>query len=182
MLSCAVSLIDSVLSNMPDSRSAAGQALAELTVRVLRLEGMLSAAGDSLAAPLGQTSARWRVLAAVEDEPRSVAEIARAWSLARQSVQRVADLLADDGLVAYEDNPRHRRAKLVRLTPRGAATLGEIQTAQRAWANAVGERLVERDLQAASRILSDVIDTLAEDPSSPIARSGEGPAHGGPAT
>ena len=104
------------------------------------------------------------MLAAVEDEPRSVAEIARAWSLARQSVQRVADVLERDGLVLYEDNPRHRRAKLVRLTPVRGATLAQIQEAQRSWANALGERLVERDLQAANRILSDVLDTLAEEP------------------
>jgi DNA-binding MarR family transcriptional regulator len=152
-----------MLSTMPESTSSAGQAVAQLAVRIFRLEGVLSAAGDSLAAPFGQTSARWRVLAAVEEEPRTVAEIARAWSFARQSVQRVADVLARDGLVGYEDNPSHRRAKLVRLTPRGTATLAEIQTAQRAWANGLGERLVERDLQTANRILSDILDTLAED-------------------
>ena len=88
-------------------------------MRVFRLEGFLTAAGDALAAPAGQSSARWRVLAAVEDRPMTVAQIARAWSLARQSVQRIADLLVRDGLVAYEDNPEHRRAKLVRLTPAG---------------------------------------------------------------
>jgi DNA-binding MarR family transcriptional regulator len=146
-----------------ESTSGAGQAVAQLAVRIFRLEGVLGAAGDSLAAPFGQTSARWRVLAAVEDEPHTVAEIARAWSFARQSVQRVADVLAREGLVAYEDNPSHRRAKLVRLTPRGAATLAKIQAAQRAWADGLGERLVERDLQSANRILSDILDTLAED-------------------
>src|SRR3954469_25505909 len=121
--------------SMSDLRSSSGQAVAELAVRILRLEGILTAAGDALAAPSGQTSARWRVLAAIEEEPLTVAQIARAWSLARQSVQRVADLLAREGLVAYEDNPGHRRAKLVRLTRRGRTTLHEIQAAQRRWAD-----------------------------------------------
>jgi DNA-binding MarR family transcriptional regulator len=152
-----------MLSTVSESTSSAGQAVAQLAVRIFRLEGLLSTAGDSLAAPFGQTTARWRVLAAVEEEPHTVAEIARAWSFARQSVQRVADVLAREGLVTYDDNPSHRRAKLVRLTPRGAATLAQIQTAQRAWADGLGERLVERDLQTANRILSDVLDTLAED-------------------
>ena len=151
-----------MLSNVPETPSVAGLAVAQLAVRVFRLEGLLTAAGDALAAPFGQTTARWRVLAAVEDEPRSVAEIARAWSLARQSVQRVADVLERDGLVRYEENPRHRRAKLVRLTTAGASTLEQIQEAQRSWANGLGERLVERDLQAANRILADVLDTLGE--------------------
>jgi DNA-binding MarR family transcriptional regulator len=151
---------------MSEARSSAGQGVADLAVRILRLEGILTAAGDALAAPSGQSSARWRVLAAVEEQPLTVAQIARAWSLARQSVQRVADLLARDGLVAYEDNPGHRRAKLVRLTRRGRATLREIQEAQRRWADDLGARLVERDLQTANRILSDILDTLAEDPPS----------------
>jgi DNA-binding MarR family transcriptional regulator len=102
------------------------------------------------------------VLAAVEDEPRTVAQIARAWSLARQSVQRVADLLARDGLVTYEDNPGHRRAKLVQLAPEGRRRLVAIQAAQRAWADELGSRLVERDLQTVNRILADILDTLAE--------------------
>jgi DNA-binding MarR family transcriptional regulator len=150
--------------SMSEQRSSAGETVAQLAVHILRLEGLLTAAGDVLAAPSGQSSARWRVLAAVEDSPRSVAQIARAWSLARQSVQRVADLLARDGLVSYEQNPGHRRAKLVRLTPKGEATLHEIQAAQRRWADELGERLVERDLQAANRILSDILDTLEETP------------------
>jgi len=123
---------------MSDLRSSAGNELAQLAVRIFRLEGILTATGDALAAPSGQSTARWRVLAAVEQEPLTVPQIARAWSFARQSVQRIADVLARDGLVVFEDNPSHRRAKLVRLTAKGAATLATIQAAQaalgqRAW-------------------------------------------------
>jgi DNA-binding MarR family transcriptional regulator len=137
------------------------EAFSALVVRVFRLNGMLSAAGDALAAPAGQTSARWRVLAAVEDEPKTVAEIARAWSFARQSVQRVADLLAKDGLVAYEDNPAHRRASLVRLTPEGRSALRRIQKAQRAWATAAGEEVGTADLLTASAILDRVMAAVS---------------------
>jgi DNA-binding MarR family transcriptional regulator len=162
MLSCGLYQHDSILS-MPEMRSGAGAEVAQLAVRIFRLEGIFTAAGDALAAPAGQSTARWRVLAAVEDEALTVAQIARAWSFARQSVQRIADVLARDGLVSYEDNPSHRRAKLVRLTAQGAATLATIQSAQRRWADELGERLVERDLQTVNRILSDILDTLAED-------------------
>jgi DNA-binding MarR family transcriptional regulator len=132
----------------------------ELVVLVFRLNGMLTAAGDALAAPAGQTSARWRVLAAVEETPMTVAQIARAWSLARQSVQRVADVLERDGLVAYEANPAHRRASLLRLTPGGRAALAQIQEAQRAWASAVGERVGADDLGRAIWLLERVIAAL----------------------
>jgi DNA-binding MarR family transcriptional regulator len=129
---------------------------------VFRLDGALTLAGDALARPTGQTSARWRVLAAVEREPMTVAQIARAWGLTRQSVQRIADALDDDGLVVYEDNPSHRRAKLVRLTSRGRSTLATIQQAQRDWANKLGGRIGAADLDTANEILSVLLAALDE--------------------
>jgi DNA-binding MarR family transcriptional regulator len=126
-------------------------------VQVLRLHGLLIAAGDALAKPAGQTSARWQVLAAVEDTAATVAQIARAFGLARQSVQRVADLLVQEGLAVYEPNPGHRRAKLLRLTPRGHAALRTIQAAQRGWADALGTEIGEADLRQASAVLDRVL-------------------------
>lgn len=141
-------------------RTDAGAAFSDLVVRVFRLDGLLTAAGDALAEPTGQTTARWRVLAAIEREAMSVSAVAHAWSLARQSVQRVADLLEEEGLVAYEDNPAHRRAKLMRLTPKGRAALQRIQAAQRAWANDLGAAVGEDELRTASRTLERVIERL----------------------
>src|SRR6187455_2631543 len=121
-----------------DSRTPAGDALSAVAIRIIQLSGLLSAAGDELARPAGQSSARWQVLAAIEAEPTTVAGIARQLGLARQSVQRVADLLERDGLAVYEENPGHRRAKLMRITPAGSEALSKIQDAQRAWANKLG--------------------------------------------
>ena len=100
--------------------------MSELWIRVFQLNGLFTAAGDALARPAGQTSARWQVMAAIEDAPASVAQIARRLRLTRQSVQRVADLLDRDGLAVYEDNPAHRRAKLLDLTLRGREILAII--------------------------------------------------------
>src|SRR3954469_11344050 len=91
-----------VKPNVPrPARTAEGEAFSALVVQIFQLNGRLLSIGDELAAPAQQTSARWQVLAAVEAEPRSVASIARALGLARQSVQRVADLLEADGLAQY---------------------------------------------------------------------------------
>jgi DNA-binding MarR family transcriptional regulator len=143
-------------------RTEAGEALSRLVVQVFRLDGALTAAGDALARPAGQTSARWRILASLEQNPLTVAQIARAWSLARQSVQRIADALERDGLVTYEDNPDHRRAKLVQLTPGGADALAQIQAAQQTWANELGEQIGAADLDAATDVLTRLLALLAE--------------------
>lgn len=150
-----------VNSDGPDvGRTPAGDAMSELVVHVFRLNGLLTAAGDAIADPVGQSTARWRVLAAIDEEPMTVAQIARAWWLARQSVQRLADLLVDDGLARYEDNPTHRRAKLVRITPRGAKTLRRIRLAQKAWADQLGAEIGEAELRIVNERLPAVITTL----------------------
>jgi DNA-binding MarR family transcriptional regulator len=145
----------------PARRTPAGDALSVLAVQVLRLSGLLLDAGDRIASPMGQTSARWRVLAAIEDEAATVATIARALGQARQSVQRVADLLAGDGLAVYRDDPADRRAMLLTLTARGRSTLRAIQAAQRGWADSLGAEVGEDDLAAASATLARVMDALA---------------------
>jgi DNA-binding MarR family transcriptional regulator len=143
-------------------RTAAGDAFSELVVQVFRLDGFLDAAGDELARPAKQTSARWRVLAAIEDAPSTVSQIARAWGLARQSVQRVADALAREGWAVYEENPGHRRARLLRLPSRGRRALRMIQAAQQSWADALGEEIGEADLRRATSVLARVLHALRE--------------------
>jgi DNA-binding MarR family transcriptional regulator len=146
------------------ARTPAGDAFSALVVQIFQIHGLLTAAGDALASPAGQTSARWRVLAAVEEGPRTVSQIARAWGLARQSVQRVADALVREGWAAYEENPGHRRAQLVRLTPRGRRALRRIQAAQRSWADALGAEIGEADLHRASSALARVLQALRAEP------------------
>jgi DNA-binding MarR family transcriptional regulator len=142
-------------------RTQAGDAVSELVVHVFRLNGLLTAAGDQMAQPAGQTSARWRVLAAIEDAPLTVPQIARAWWLSRQSVQRVADVLVHDRLGVYEDNPGHRRSKLLRITPRGRSALRTIRRAQQAWADELGGEIGEADLDNANAILAQIVDVMA---------------------
>lgn len=147
-------------SSARGERTPAGDAFSVLAITVLRLAGHLTTAGDALAKPAGQTSARWQVLATAENEPATVAAIARALGLTRQSVQRVADLLEDEGLAAYVDNPDDRRAMLLQLTARGRSALRTIQAAQRGWADALGAELGEKELRAASATLAKVMDAV----------------------
>jgi len=128
---------------------------------VFRLNGLLTSAGDAMAAPAGQTGARWRVLAAIDRAPLTVPQIARAWWLSRQSVQRVADVLVEEGFAVYEENPGHRRSKLLRITPKGSSSLRSIRRAQRTWADDLGGEIGESDLRTANAILARVVEGLS---------------------
>ena len=138
----------------------AGQILTGLVIPVIRLEGQFSRAGEAIAASGGQTLARWLTLEMVAGQTATVAQVARNLGLTRQSVQRIADLLARDGLTEYLDNPAHQTSKLVRMTPRGRQTLRTIQAAQREWANSVGATVGAANLKHASRIVEQLTRVL----------------------
>jgi len=141
-------------------RTAAGDALTDLVLPVFELNGEFLAAAETMTRPVGLTPAWWQVLGATLDEPLPVAEIARrvGLGLARQSVQRVADLLVERGWAEYRDNPSHRRAKLLEPTAEGRRTLDRLTAAQHAWADAVGEAVGEADLRHALTVIRRIIE------------------------
>lgn len=143
-------------------RGPAADAFSGLVVEVMKLSAALETAGNVLASPAGQTSARWQVLAAIEHEPLSVASIARALAHTRQSVQRIADVLVADGLAHYSPNPAHRRAKLLQLSPAGLAALRTIQAAQAQWARYIARELKPDELGSARKMLTELIRRLDE--------------------
>jgi DNA-binding MarR family transcriptional regulator len=151
----------------PPPRTPAGDALTNLITQAIQLMRLFSVAGEALAKPAGQTLARWLVLETIDPVPATVAQIARSMHLARQSVQRLGDVLVRDGFAVYEDNPAHRRAKLLRPTPAGRSALRAIQAAQRVWADRLGAELGEAELQQASAVLDRVLQTLRDPAFSP---------------
>ena len=140
--------------------SEAGEVLTSLIVPVIRLGASFSRAGESIAAAGGQTLARWLVLESVGETPATVAQIARLLGYTRQSVQRVADLLEQDGLTRYVINPAHQRSQLLRITPLGRKTLSTIQRAQRLWADGVGSEIGETGLRQASSVVANLARIL----------------------
>ncbi|MDT0310546.1 MarR family transcriptional regulator [Streptomyces sp. DSM 44917] len=115
--------------------------LSGAAVTVFRLNGQFLAVAEGLAKPAGLTAAWWQVLGAVLNEPLPVAAIAREMGMARQSVQRVADLLVERGMAAYRANPAHRRAKLLVPTPEGRAAVERISPEHEEFAGRLSREL-----------------------------------------
>jgi len=129
--------------------------LTDLILELFRVNGRLLAAGDALVQDLGLTSARWQVLGAVamSPVPLPVAHVARNMGLSRQAVQRVANELEADGIVAFAPNPHHRRAKLIVLTARGSDLYDAAAARQGPWAAALADGL-------APERIADALDLL----------------------
>jgi DNA-binding MarR family transcriptional regulator len=135
------------------AHSEAGAAFTELVIEVFRINGAMVAVGDELTRDLGLTTARWQVLGAIGNEPKTVAAAARQMGLTRQNVQRIADWLVESGIAEFVDNPNHRRAKLVALTKEGAALRQQLGRRQARWANASGAPFTADELRATTDIL-----------------------------
>ena len=68
----------------------------------------------------------------------------------RQRMHRLADELAAEGLVEFIDNPKHRRSKLVQLTPKGGRRYRELNARFLAIASALGVGLSEGVIRRAA--------------------------------
>ena len=141
----------------------AGRALTALILETFRFNGRLLSAGDGLTKPLGLTSARWQVLGAIEAGPLSVAQIGRDMGLARQSVQKLADILEMEGMVQYEPNPNHQRAKLVCLTEKGRSMMRELGERQIVWANRIAGGAKANEIEAALGLVRQLRMRLEKD-------------------
>jgi DNA-binding MarR family transcriptional regulator len=106
--------------------------------------------------------------------PLTVPQIAQMRPTSRQRMQRLADELAAEGLVEFIDNPKHRRSKLVQLTPKGLSRYRALNVQLLAIASTLGVNLSERDIRKASesvRRLSDELKGRSEPASSTVTRS-----------
>jgi DNA-binding MarR family transcriptional regulator len=136
-------------------RTPAGEALTDLMLDLFRATGLILTAGDRLVAPLGLTSARWRILGAIAGErPQPVAWLARDLGANRQNLQRIVNDLHADGLVAFETNPHHRRAQLVLLTDKGKRAFDAAMDLQAPWVNQLADGLSSRDVAAVRRVVT----------------------------
>lgn len=145
---------------VPPPQSEVGVALTELILTTFRLNARLMEAAQELAETGEITAAWWQVLGGVLDEPRSVADIGRRMGMSRQGVQRVADLLVERGLAAYEPNPAHRRAKLLVCTEDGYWAIRRITVIQIPWAEQIGADVGADALRTAQATMQQLVDTL----------------------
>lgn len=128
----------------------------DLIVEVFRLNGLLLTTADKLVSKFGLTGARWQVLGAIAQVgvPETTARLARNMGLTRQSVQRVVNEMVSEGMLALQDNPHHKRAKLVVMTPRGERAFGQALELQGPWVKALSAGISKKRLIDARDVLA----------------------------
>jgi DNA-binding MarR family transcriptional regulator len=147
---------------MGTARTTEGDVATDVVLETFRVNGLLVAAGNRLAAAEGLTAALWQVLGpvALAGRPLTVPQIARRMGLTRQAVQASVNRLRSEELVETRENLDHRRSPLIWLTPLGRQKYDALDRRQIRWINELSAGLKLADLAAAARLLRDLSDRL----------------------
>ena len=131
----------------------------DLVLSLFRLNGLLIAEGDDMTEALGLTSARWKVIGviALSSSGLTVPGIARVLGQSRQAVQRITDVMATDGLLSYQSNPKHKRSVLVLLTEEGKTAYKDLRDVQDPWALDNTEDIPIEELDVGLRLVRRLI-------------------------
>ena len=142
------------------NHTSEGQLFTEIVLEVFKLSGLLAIEGDRLTDEFGLSSARWKVLGALSfsTSPMTVPQIANAMGQTRQGVQRLVNEMRDDGFLDFQDNPNHKRAKIIALTAKGKKAYERVDKKQIPWANSISAGIKASDLKTASSVLKKLIE------------------------
>jgi DNA-binding MarR family transcriptional regulator len=142
-----------------------GSVFEHLMQECFKLNRNLVEVARQLTEDLGVTGAQWGVLGALgqAEAPRTIAAAARRMGLARQSVQRVADALVEQGLVKYLPNSADRRTKLAEVTDAGRTLLAELESRQMDWANRTAGDLNQENIKEAMRLVKQIRERIGID-------------------
>ena len=135
-----------------------GHAFTEIVLETFKLSGLLVVEGDKISAPLGLSSARWKVLGALEraESPLTVSQIARNMGQSRQAVQSLVNSMNESGFIEFKDNPNHKRAKLVVTTSKGKNLYKRMEAIQIPWANRSANQISIEDLNTTLTVLKKI--------------------------
>ncbi|WP_394594868.1 MarR family winged helix-turn-helix transcriptional regulator [Halomonas sp. B23F22_20] len=139
-----------------------GRLYTDIVLELFKLGGLLISEGDELTKELGLTSARWKVLGALAyaDSPKTVSQIAYSMGQTRQGVQRLSDAMVKEGILVYEDNPHHKKAKLVTITPKGEDVFLALERKQIPWANKNSAEISAQEMEVALDVLKKMVRRL----------------------
>jgi DNA-binding MarR family transcriptional regulator len=109
------------------NRTLAGQALEDLIVEIVATFFLLKAEGMRIGVVSLSGEGYWSVLRLLKmNGAQTVPQIARYRYVPRQSIQKLANEMLEDGVIELVNNPAHKRSKLLRLTSKGEAVFQQL--------------------------------------------------------
>jgi len=104
------------------SKAGSGKKFHDLFREIFKLQAALSNVMDRVHEQAGLSSAQHNIIRTLQEMgPVTVPDMAAQLGVSRQFVQTVCNRLFAMELLQFEDNPRHKRSRLVLLSDKGRA-------------------------------------------------------------
>lgn len=98
---------------------ASAEDVLELSVAVIEFYFRIETITQQTAG-FASAGGEWGVLRSlVKEGPQTVPELARTRPVSRQHCQTIANALERQGFIAFVDNPKHKKSKLMQATKKG---------------------------------------------------------------
>lgn len=111
---------------MKPSKNATGRELHAFFQEIWHLQALLSQIMDTVHEKAGLRTPQKRLAETLESGGEmTVPQAAAQMEVSRQFVQTLCNQMAASGLLAFSDNPRHKRSKLISLTKQGREVLNQ---------------------------------------------------------
>jgi MarR family transcriptional regulator for hemolysin len=138
--------------------------LRQMTLGLLRLSRAYRVAADQAASAFGLSHATAWPLVVIGRTPEGArpGAVAEAVEIEPSSLVRVIDQLVQAGLVAREEDPQDRRARILRLTPAGRERARALEEAMVLLRRRLFEAASRTDIEATLRVFAVLETSLAE--------------------
>lgn len=118
---------------------------------------------DSVHRASGLTTAQSKNISHLLDRgPMTISDLAFDRRVSRQSVQVAVSGLIEDGFVCLEENPRHKRAKLLHVTALGRERFEKARKAEHRIIQEVFSDFIVEDVETTIRMLRAIKEKLAK--------------------
>lgn len=142
-------------------RTQAGQAIKDLIIEIVATFFLLRAEGMRIGVVSSSGEGYWSVLRLLKvNGSQTVPQLARYRYVPRQSVQKLANEMLNDGVIEFLNNPAHKRSKLLRLTPKGEAVFAEMSDRIASLAETLAEQQDAAQLQNAADVVKHLHEQL----------------------
>ena len=128
----------------------------DLVAGIIQLGNLLTRRLSPVFEKANVTPQQWAVLAAVGDEPTTLAAVARRLAVSKQNMTGMIARLEQLGLVERSENPQDLRSANLQLTRRGRSLVDKLEPIYHEWQRA----LDVADRQALTRSINQLIEQL----------------------
>lgn len=141
----------------------AARLLEDLILELLAVFFDLRAVGQRHGLVTEQGAGSWGLLRMLRTEgPQTVPDVARARSVSRQYIQKLANELMASGWVALGDNPLHKKSKLLVLTEQGEVKLEEMTKKFRELSSRIASAFALQDLKVSTDTVGELRKQLGK--------------------